>query len=50
MSRPSRRHVQDDAAEDPAASRLQRLASTAWQVALTVLATVAAGLYVFPLH
>lgn len=32
------------------ASRFCRLASTALQVALTVLATFMAGLYVFPLH
>lgn len=47
LSRPSQFDVVDDSAK---ASRLQSLALMAIQLALTALATVAAGLYVFPLQ
>lgn len=47
LSRPSQFDVADDSAK---ASRLQRLAPMAFQLVLTALATVAAGLYVFPLQ
>ena len=50
MSRPTQFDQSNDAVNVPAASRLCRLASTAFQVALTVLATFVMGLYVFPLH
>jgi len=49
------RHVQtpgadDEAASAPQASRLLRLAAMALNVTVLTLATMAAGLYVFPLQ
>lgn len=47
LSRPSQFDMVDDSAK---ATRLQRLAAMVFQLVLTALATVAVGLYVFPLQ